>query len=232
MTLASKLDRPKSLSDLAVERIRAAIVEGQLAFGEQLSEAALALNLGISKTPVREALLRLKLDGLVDIQPQRGTFVFTLAPEEVRELTAFRQIVESEALALAMRRDRRGLVQSLKDNLSRMPKRDSDPRRVHALDTEFHELIVAASGNRHLGAAYALVGHRIEALRYRLPVDDRQVEHCQQNHRRIVAQIATGDVRRAQAVLREHVESTQDSYLAASRNRGVSRPQESPATTR
>lgn len=232
MTLASKLDRPKSLSDLAVERIRAAIVEGQLGFGEQLSEAALALNLGISKTPVREALLRLKLDGLVDIQPQRGTFVFTLAADEVRELTAFRQIVETEALALAMRRDLRALVQALRDNLARMPKRGSDPRRVHALDTEFHDLIVGASGNRHLAAAYALVGHRIEALRYRLPVDDEQVEHCQQNHRRIVAQIATGEVRRAQASLREHVLSTQESYLAASRNRGSARPQESPATTR
>jgi DNA-binding GntR family transcriptional regulator len=222
VTLASKLDRPKSLSDLAVERIRAAIVEGQLGFGEQLSEAALALNLGISKTPVREALLRLKLDGLVDIQPQRGTFVFTLAPEEVRELTTFRQVIEGEALALAMRRDLRGLVQALKENLARMPKRGSDPRRVHALDTEFHQVIVEGSGNRHLVAAYALVGHRVEALRYRLPVNDEQVEHCQQNHRRIVARIATGDMRRAQAILREHILSTQESYLAASRNRGAS----------
>ena len=65
MSLESKLDRPKSLTDLAVERIRAAIVEDRLALGEQLSEAALAVNLGISKTPVREALLRLKMDGLV-----------------------------------------------------------------------------------------------------------------------------------------------------------------------
>jgi DNA-binding GntR family transcriptional regulator len=221
MTLDAKLDRPKSLTDLAVERIRAAIVEGRLAFGEQLSEAALALNLGISKTPVREALLRLKMDGLVEIQPQRGSFVFALLPDEVRELTAFRQIIEVEALALGMRRDLPGLVQALKDNIARMPKRGSDPRKVHALDTEFHELIVGASCNRHLEAAYALVGHRVEALRYRLPVDDEQVEHCQQNHRRIVAQIATGDVRRAQSILREHVLSTQESYLAASRNRGA-----------
>jgi DNA-binding GntR family transcriptional regulator len=221
MTLDAKLDRPKSLTDLAVERIRAAIVEGRLAFGEQLSEAALALNLGISKTPVREALLRLKMDGLVEIQPQRGSFVFALAPDEVRELTAFRQIIEVEALALGMRGDLPGLVQALKDNIARMPKRGSDARKVHALDTEFHERIVGASGNRHLAAAYALVGHRVEALRYRLPVDDEQVDHCQQNHRRIVAQIATGDVRRAQAILREHVLSTQESYLAASRNRGA-----------
>lgn len=216
MSVEAKLARPKSLTDLAVERIRAAIVEGRLAFGEQLSEAALALNLGVSKTPVREALLQLKRDGLVDIQPQRGTFVFALAPDELLELTAFRQMIETEALAIAMRRDREALVRALKDNLSRMPKRGSDPRQVHALDTEFHETIVRASGNRHVADAYALVGHRIEALRYRLPVDNEDVEHCQQNHRKLVARIAAGDVRRAQALLREHILSTQESYLAAS----------------
>jgi len=220
MPIESKLDRPKSLTDLAVERIRAAIVEGGLAFGEQLSEAALAVNLGISKTPVREALLRLKMDGLVDIQPQRGTFVFTLRADEVKELTAFREIIETEALGLSMRLDRDGLVEALKANLARMPKaKGFDPRRVHALDTEFHEAIVNACGNRHLIAAYGLVGHRIEALRYRLPVGDEQVEHCQQNHARIIARIAEGDVRRAESTLREHVLSTEDSYLAASRNR-------------
>lgn len=220
MALQTKLDRPKRLTDLAVERIRAAIVEGGLAFGEQLSEAALAVNFGISKTPVREALLRLKMDGLVDIQPQRGTFVFTLDADEVTELTAFREIIETQALALAMRRDRAGLVAALRANLARMPKgRSFDPRRVHALDTEFHEALVDACGNRHLIAAYGLVGHRIEALRYRLAVGDEQVEHCQRNHARIVARIAEGDVRRAESTLREHVLSTKDSYLAASRSR-------------
>jgi DNA-binding GntR family transcriptional regulator len=220
MPLESKLDRPKSLTDLAVERIRAAIVEGRLAFGEQLSETALAVNLGISKTPVREALLRLKMDGLVDIQPQRGTFVFALERDEVEELTAYRQIIEIEALVLAMRRDRAALVEALKANLARMPKgRGFDPRRVHALDTEFHAAIMNACGNRHLIAAYALAGYRIEALRYRLPVGDEQVEHCQQNHARIVARVAEGEIRQSQAMLREHILSTQESYLAASRIR-------------
>ena len=219
MPIESKLDRPRSLTDLAVDRIRQGIVEGRLGFGEQLSEAALAVNLGISKTPVREALLRLKMDGLVDIQPQRGTFVFRLEPDEVRALTEFREIIETEALGLAMRRDLSDLVTALKANLARMPRgRNVDPRAVHALDTEFHEAIVAACGNPHLVAAYGLVGYRIEALRYRLPEHDEQVGHCQQNHARIVARIAEGDVRRAQSALREHVLSTQDSYLEASRN--------------
>jgi DNA-binding GntR family transcriptional regulator len=217
MPLESKLDRPKSLTDLAVERIRKTIVEGERSFGEPLSEASLALGLGISKTPVREALLRLKMDGLVDIQPQRGTFVFSMEPHEVRELTAFREVIETEALALAMRRKRGALVEALKANLARMPRRVDDQRRVHALDTEFHDTIVNACGNRYLLAAYALIGHRVEALRYRLPVGNEEVEHCQRNHARIVARIAEGDVRRAQTMLREHIRSTEESYLAASR---------------
>ncbi len=216
MALTAKIDRPKSLTDLAVEWIRAAIIQGDLAFGEQLSEAALAVNLGISKTPVREALLRLKLDGLVVIQPQRGSFVFSLEPEEVRELSRFRVLIEVEAVGLAMRRDRAALAVALKANLARMPRgRGFDPRQVHALDTEFHETIVNGCGNRHLIAAYGLAAHRIAALRYRLPVGNEDAEHCQQNHARIVKRIAEGDVKRVQAMLREHIQSTEASYLAA-----------------
>jgi DNA-binding GntR family transcriptional regulator len=56
----------------------------------------------------------------------------------------------------------------------------------------------------------------VEALRYRLPVGNEEVEHCQRNHARIVARIAEGDVRRAQTMLRDHIRSTEASYLAAS----------------
>ncbi len=70
------LERPLLLTDIVCERVRTAIVQGELKLGEQVSEAQLATWLGVSKTPVRESLLRLKSEGLVDIQPQRGSFVF------------------------------------------------------------------------------------------------------------------------------------------------------------
>ena len=80
MTSPLRLKRPIPLTALACERIREAIVHGELHLGEQVSEAQLAQRLGVSKTPVREAFLRLKGDGLVEIHPQRGTFVFRLDP--------------------------------------------------------------------------------------------------------------------------------------------------------
>jgi len=83
MTETLRLKRPQLLTDLACERIREAIVGGEFKLGEQMSEAQLAQRLGVSKTPVREALLRLKGDGLVEIHPQRGSFVFSLTPAQV-----------------------------------------------------------------------------------------------------------------------------------------------------
>ena len=114
------LVRPKSLTDLAHDSIRQLIVDGELAMGAQLSEATLAAQLGISKTPVREALLRLRVDGLIEIQPQRGTFVFSLTPRQVEEICAFREVVEVSAVKLAMDARRPGLVKALQANVREM----------------------------------------------------------------------------------------------------------------
>src|SRR5579871_787706 len=111
MSIEKTMERPKSLTAIAKENIRHAIVAGELAFGSQLSESALALRMGVSKTPVREALLQLKLEGLVDIQPQSGTFVFSPTEDEVRDICRFREIVELSALELAMQADPLRLTQ-------------------------------------------------------------------------------------------------------------------------
>jgi DNA-binding GntR family transcriptional regulator len=215
----AKLNRPQSLTDLAVERIRAAIVEGPLAFGEQISESALAAWLGISKTPVREALLRLKLDGLVEIHPQRGTFVFRVSEEQVAEICRFREILESAALGEAMLRNRAKLLAQLEDNIADMSRAQAggEMRRLPQLDAEFHGAILALCGNGYLRAAYRLIEHKIHALRWRLPGNNAQIEHCQDNHAVIVAQIREGNVGKAQTTLRRHIRDTRDAYLEASR---------------
>jgi DNA-binding GntR family transcriptional regulator len=217
-----KLARPKSLTDLAVERIRAAIVEGRLTLGEQISESALAAQFGISKTPVREALLGLKLDGLVEIHPQRGTFVFRLREDQVAEICRFREILESAALGEAMARDRATLVARLDDNVRAMARahRARDLRRLPALDAEFHGAILELCGNGYLRAAYRLVEHKIHALRWRLPENNEQIAHCQDNHAVIVEQIREGNVGKAQTTLKRHIRDTLDAYLDASRAPG------------
>lgn len=217
MEIAVKLDRPKSLTDLAVEQIRASIIEGRLAFGEQLSEAVLAVKLGISKTPVREALLRLRLEGLVDIQPQRGTFVFRMAPEEVREICAFRELAECEALALAARRDRDGLLARLQGVLDGMAALGPDVSqdRTKRFDTDFHEGIVACCGNQYLQSAYGLIAFKMQALRARLPEHDEKVDGCVNTHHAIVDLLRAGRDSEAVEALRAHIRNTEEAYFAA-----------------
>lgn len=215
----ARLARPKTLTELAVTRIREAIVDGHYRFGEQLSEASLAAALGISKTPVREALLRLQGEGLVQVHPQRGSFVFELDESGVRDVCRFREIVECAALAEAMHLDTAGLLRLLERNVEQM----AGAHEAHELavlprlDQAFHETIVGACANPYLQASYALVAHKIRALRSRLPEENERVGHCQANHERIVEGIRSGDVEHSQALLAEHIRDTLQSYLAASR---------------
>lgn len=217
--LTTRLDRPKSLTDLAVERIRATIVEGTLDLGEQISEAALALQLGISKTPVREALLRLRADGLVDIHPQRGTYVFSVGGEDVVQICRFREILESAALAEALAADRKGLIAALEENLRSMKEahRAADARALPELDAQFHGIIMQRSNNAYLRDAYRLIEHKIHALRWRLPANNEQIGHCQANHAIIVKQIRECKLGQAQTILKRHIRDTQVAYLEAGR---------------
>lgn len=218
-----RIDRPRSLVDMAVERIRAAIVDGRLGFGEQVSEIGLANTFGISKTPVREALLRLRLEGLVEIHPQRGSFVFSLSEQEVHELMRFRELIESAALGEAIREDRTAISRMLEANLAAMARCEAEGNKelIPALDSDFHESILKACSNPYLRASYALIGYRFQALRSRLPVQNKRVDDCQQSHGAILEAVRAGTTARAQKLLKEHIRSTEAAYLEASRKARV-----------
>lgn len=220
MNFSEPVERPKSLTDLAVERIRTAIVTGPLQFGQALSESVLAAMLGMSKTPVREALLRLRHEGLVVVHPQRGTFVFQLDETEVAHICQFRSVVECEALADAMKHRHAELLQALEACLADMGKAfaKKDHSAFPRLDTDFHNALVLHCDNSYLKSAYGMVSAQITALRYRLPIENEQVTHCQDNHDIVVEAVRNLDSRKAQAILRGHIQSTRDAYLIACRS--------------
>jgi DNA-binding GntR family transcriptional regulator len=212
-----KLARPQSLTAIAKESIRRAIVDGELEFGAQLSESALALMLGVSKTPVREALLQLKLEGLVDIQPQSGTFVFDPTEDQVREICRFREIIELSALELAIERDAKGLAQQMMAALKVAKTSQKSKPLPRDEDARFHGAILECCGNTYVQAAYQLIADKIQALRARLSSDDTRIDSCHDTHSGIVQLVRDGDAKKACAELRAHIRSTEDSYLRASR---------------
>ncbi|MEE8275784.1 MAG: GntR family transcriptional regulator, partial [Alphaproteobacteria bacterium] len=160
-----QLQRSKSLTEQAVEEIRARIVRGDFELGAPLSENTLAAELGVSKTPVREALLHLKSEGLVSIQPQRGSFVFNMSSAEVLELGELRETLELAALRLAADRDARGLADELRAIVAnmRLALDRNDVISYRTLDADLHRAFFEHAGNRYLLASYMEIAFRIQA---------------------------------------------------------------------
>lgn len=210
-----KLIRPKSLKELVVEEMRTRIIDGRLNLGAGLSENTLAAELGISKTPVREALLQLKLEGLVEVQPQRGTYVFRLAPEQVVAISELREVLEVAAVAAAIERHHDALVARMTRILEGMKAAfdGNDNVAYRTLDGEYHETIIDLCGNPYISSAYSLIGFRIQALRSRLSHEASLNKMSIKDHREMLKLVKARDVPALQTLMRGHINQTKQSYL-------------------
>jgi DNA-binding GntR family transcriptional regulator len=210
-----KITRPKSLTELVVDELRARIIDGRLRLGEGLSENALAADLGISKTPVREALLQLKLERLVDVLPQRGTYVFRMAREDVMTISELREYLEVPAAAAAIERNHEKLLARMTQIFQAMSKAflAGDNVRYRARDGEFHQAIIDMCGNPYVIDAYSQIGFRIQALRSRLADEAKLNRISFKDHSAMLKLIRARRVADLQRLLRAHIRQTMRSYL-------------------
>jgi DNA-binding GntR family transcriptional regulator len=208
------LQRSPSLADQAADHIRRRIIDGDLRLGQALSEADLAGQLGVSKTPVREAFLRLKTEGLVDIQPQRGTFVFNLHPSELEKLVSVRTMLETSALQSAMRRDAAGLGAALAEVTVGMKAAVTaqDDEKYRLLDGAFHRLIIKFSDNSFLASCYDSIDFRVRALRNRLADRPGLSARTLNEHRAIAALVTARRLGKAKALLSKHLGAATSDY--------------------
>lgn len=211
------LRRAKSLTEQAAEQIRARIIRGDFELGAPLSENTLAAELGVSKTPVREALLQLKGEGLVSIQPQRGTFVFDMRADEIVHLGELREVLEAAALRAACERNRSTLLAELARILAAMRTAldDGDAVAYRTLDAQFHQSFFDCSGNEFLRASYLGIAFRIQALRTRLSVDPMLNRCSFDDHCALHDLIAADRVAEALDLLSRHVRGTVADYAAS-----------------
>jgi DNA-binding GntR family transcriptional regulator len=209
------LKRPRTLTEQAADAIRTRIVTGDFQLGEALSEITLAAELGVSKTPVREAFLQLKNEGLVDIQPQRGTFVFQMTQEQVRQLTVLRELLEVEAIRIAIQVNAGALSEVLDEVVAAMVRavKSADFRTYKALDHDFHQRIIAASANEFIETAYSGIAFRVQALRNRLSLQPPQNNRSLEEHIALARSVAAGNTDKAVATLLDHIRVTTREYV-------------------
>lgn len=200
-----------SLKGRVAGELREQIASGRLALGAPLSDKALADELRISRTPVREALLQLRSEGLVVMHPQSGTYVFDATPREVEEICQVRAILETGALQVLTRRELPALVESLQRNVREAAAalRAGEYARCDDLDTAFHEAIVALCGNAMLVATYRLVSDKVRALRARMPRTRERFGQAIAHHRDIARLLHEGKLAAATAELGSHVGNVQ-----------------------
>jgi DNA-binding GntR family transcriptional regulator len=206
---------PAQLERRVYERLRDQIFAGILGPGEQLVEARLAGELGVSKTPVREALIRLQRDGLVEIEPYRGARVAAPSEHDMREIIELRLVLESHiARDLAERRPD-GVLDALEATIAtgRDALESGDGARVRDSLTAFSDVMTEASGNSRLTRALdelrsvlLLIGNTSMRAPGR---EQRSLEE----HERILAALRAGDADEAERATVEHVHSIESDSL-------------------
>lgn len=216
--LSLKLQPTKSLAQKAVARLRQAIIEGELPLGAFIAEEMLAQSFGVSRTPVREALNQLQLQGLVVIKPQVGSFVFSPDAEDIATICQFRIILEPKAAELAYHHDRNSVVTEIEAAIAGMEQalKARDNVAYGRADTALHEAFFNHCGNRYLQESYRLVAGRVAALRTNLssPIDV-QTPLSFEEHRAILGFFQAGDFAGFTSLMTAHIANSGQTYAEA-----------------
>lgn len=214
------VELPKSLATLVEERLREAIINAELAFGQALTEDAVGLSMGVSRTPMREALTRLEQQGLVVILPKKGTFVFRPTLEDVEQLASFRLMLELGALERCLEGDAAATLADMRAAFATMAEARAaqDGQAYARADTAFHASFFTHCGNTHLAHAYRTISGRVAALRAHLsvPRSDQQ-DLSFGEHERMIAAFAARDMQGLGALLKAHILRAQAVYAEALR---------------
>lgn len=208
----------ESAGEIAYAEIRAKILDGELAGGTMVSEGTVAEELGMSRTPVREAFLRLQAEGWMRLYPKRGALVVEVRPHELQEIVEARVLIESEAVRrLARDSDRAAeIAERLGEAIERQraAHADGDLSAMAEADTAFHVEIVDAGGNALLADFYRSLRDRQRRMLARsLWRRDDRFERTLADHELLARLIADGEADAFEVALARHIRDTHRDLL-------------------
>ena len=199
-----------SLAEAVYTQLKAQIHDFELVPGDRFSEVELGTQLGVSRTPVREALFRLRNEGFLDVESKTGWFVRPIDFDRLEQLYDLRVVVELASVAkLAARREDPPALEALKALwLVPAAERLSDPREVGALDERFHATLVSAAGNAEIARVHQDVTERIRIVRRLDFTRPDRIEATYLEHGKILRAIIQRKLDVAQMLLKSHIEQS------------------------
>lgn len=202
------LQNHRPLREIVYEELKRQILVGEIAPGTRMMEVELAEDMGVSRTPVREAIRKLEKEGLVTIEPRRGAYASDISIKDMVDVLEVRQMLEGMAASMAAQKvteeEKLDFVEA--NSAYKNAVKKGNIEEIIRYDELFHQLIVSYSGNKTLNQLLSQVQELALRFRYIYYDDFSRYENMPVEHEEIEEAITSGDTQKAKVVAEEHVE--------------------------
>ena len=206
------LQNHRPLREIVYEELKRQILVGEIAPGTRMMEVELAEDMGVSRTPVREAIRKLEKEGMVTIEPRKGAYASNISIKDMVDVLEVRQGLEAMAAAIASEK----ITQAQKEELQtvidqyREAVEAENVEKMIQYDQKFHMLIVTYSGNKTLTQVFSTVQELALRFRYIYYDDFNRYENMPNEHQEIENAIMSGDSEKARIAADLHVARLKD----------------------
>jgi DNA-binding GntR family transcriptional regulator len=217
-----KFDDYKPLREVIFDTIRQAIITGELKPGERLMEVQLAEKMGVSRTPIREAIRKLELEGLVEMLPRKGALVADLSIKDMMDVLEVRTSLDGLATVLASQRIKPEEIKELKNVQAQFANyvEKENLQGTIKKDVEFHDIIYKASRNDKL----ILIANNLREQVYRFRViylkDFISPKEIVKEHAEICDAVTRGDTETAEILAQRHIKNQEMAFIKALKKNG------------
>lgn len=215
--LRVQLESIQPLREVVFETLRQAIIDGVLRPGERLMEVQLAEEMGVSRTPVREAIRKLELEGFVIMVPRKGAYVADFSVKDIADVFEIRAALEGLAAGLAAERITDAELENLERALVRVGEcvQTGDIEALVAADTEFHDILYRASRNQRLAQIISNLREQIQRYRKVSLAHPGRSRNTIEEHKKIVEAVADRNAALAESLAQDHIENAENSMMEA-----------------
>lgn len=203
------------LRDIVFKTLRKAVLQGDLKPGERLMEVDLATRMGVSRTPIREAIRMLELEGLVIMVPRCGARVAQITFQNLKDVLEVREALEELAISLACQRISSQKLEELReatDKFEQTVKNGNDVKIAQA-DVRFHDIIVEASGNEKLKQMVLNLSEQVYRYRYEYVKDVTIHAELVREHRDMLESIEAGNIEKAVSTVKGHIDKQRQAII-------------------
>lgn len=199
-----------SLRGRVFNKIREDILSGKYCQNEELKETTIGLELGVSRTPVREALRQLELEGLVNIIPNKGAYVNGISEKDIHDIYIIRSYLEGLCAKWACEHITQEQIDELEEivYLSEFHAKKEHHDQIVELDNKFHQLIYEASGSKILNHVLSDFHHYVQRIRKITLASENRAINSNKEHTAILEAIRQRDGDKAEGLAHEHIKNT------------------------